>query len=119
MPDFGEITGQTLHDYLHSELGRSTLTRLAAVGVDLTSDLFQPADQSDPEQSPLAGKTIVLTGTLEHHTRPELTEILERLGAKVSGSMSKKTDLLVAGANAGSKLSKAQSLGLRSGTSRR
>jgi len=54
----------------------------------------------------------VLTGSLEHSTRPQLAQILESLGAKVSGSVSKNTDIVIAGAKAGSKLTKAQSLGI-------
>jgi DNA ligase (NAD+) len=66
----------------------------------------------DGGESPFDGKTIVLTGTLESFTRPELTEKLEALGAKVTGSVSKKTDLVIAGENAGSKLDKANELGI-------
>lgn len=62
--------------------------------------------------NPFAGKTIVLTGTLEHFTRPELTEKLEAYGAKVSGSVSKNTDFVIAGESAGSKLDKAKKLGV-------
>ena len=61
---------------------------------------------------PLEGKTVVLTGTLSSMTRDEAGERLEALGAKVSGSVSKKTDFLVAGEAAGSKLAKAESLGV-------
>lgn len=62
--------------------------------------------------SPLAGKKVVLTGTLSKYTRDEAREILEKLGAKVQGSVSAKTDIVLAGADAGSKLTKAQELGI-------
>ena len=62
--------------------------------------------------SPFAGKTVVLTGKLSHYTRDEAKEKIELLGGKVTGSVSKKTDIVVAGEDAGSKLTKAQSLGV-------
>ena len=62
--------------------------------------------------SPLAGKKVVLTGTLPNYTRDAAKEILERMGATVSGSVSSKTDIVLAGADAGSKLTKAQELGI-------
>jgi DNA ligase (NAD+) len=108
LPDFGAITASTLHAYLQSRPGRDTFARLEKVGVDLTSEEYRQADSS----SVFAGKTIVLTGTLERFTRPELRERLEALGAKVSGSVSGKTDLVIAGASAGSKLERARDLGV-------
>jgi DNA ligase (NAD+) len=110
LPDFGEITATGLHMFLQSPQGRVTFERLAAVGVDLHSTFF--VDQAAVSDSPFAGKVIVLTGTLEHFTRPQLTEQLEAMGAKVTGSVSKKTDLLIAGESAGSKLDKARQLGV-------
>ncbi len=114
LPDFGEITGQTLYDYLQSDAGAEAFERLAAVGVDLSSGMYRPPSEDDdaPGDSPFAGKTVVLTGTLESFTRPALTEQLEGLGAKVTGSVSKSTDLVIAGEKAGSKLTKAASLGI-------
>ena len=65
------------------------------------------------EQDPFYGKTVVLTGTLVKYTREEMTEILEGIGAKCSGSVSKKTDVVIAGPGAGSKLAKAEALGIK------
>jgi DNA ligase (NAD+) len=112
MPDFGDITAPTLHAYLHSKQGRETFQRLEKAGVDLRSPLFDNAKGQAAVDTPFRGKTIVLTGTLEHFKRPELTETLESMGAKVSGSVSKKTDLVIAGTEAGSKLDKANELGI-------
>ncbi|NNF43176.1 MAG: NAD-dependent DNA ligase LigA [Phycisphaerales bacterium] len=110
LPDFGEITARILHDHLHSGAGRDAFRRLRAVGVDLTSQLYS---ESAPDvDSPFAGKTIVLTGTLASFDRSALKERLETLGANVTGSVSKRTDLVIAGESAGSKLAKAQELGI-------
>jgi DNA ligase (NAD+) len=111
VPDVGPIVAASLHTYLHSQVGQATLAALRAAGVDLTSREYQRKAAASAD-SPFAGKTIVLTGTLEHFTRPELTEKLQALGAKVTGSVSKKTDLVIAGEEAGSKLDKAQKLGV-------
>lgn len=106
--DFGDITGRTLYDYLQSEQGHDVFHQLEVVGVDLKSDLFgQEVESTD---SPVAGKTIVLTGTLESFGRKELSEKLEMLGAKVASSVSSNTDLVIAGVNPGSKLDKARQL---------
>ncbi len=110
LPDFGEITAKILHDYLQSDAGRDAFARLAAAGVDLKSTMYRP-DASAPADSPVAGRTVVITGTLATG-RAELKERLEKLGAKVTGSVSAKTDLLIAGESAGSKLAKARELGV-------
>lgn len=107
----GDLTAPVLHDYLHSEAARKTFEDLASVGVDLSSREFVEGASAGSD-SVFAGKTIVLTGTLEDWKRPDLQEHLESLGAKVTGSVSKKTDLVIAGAEAGSKLAKAESLGV-------
>ena len=112
LPDFGEVTAPVLHDYLHSKQGRETFARLEKVGIDLTSPLFAAASAKAAAGSPFAGKTVVLTGTLERFTRPELSERLQSLGANVTGSVSKNTDIVIAGEAAGSKLDKARQLGV-------
>jgi DNA ligase (NAD+) len=86
---------------------RAVIERLRARGVDMTA----PKRERAPA-GPLAGKTLVLTGTLPALTREEATELIVAAGGKVAGSVSKKTDYVVAGDEAGSKLAKAQSLGI-------
>ena len=111
LPDFGEVTARVLRDYLASSAGREAFRRLRAVGVDLTSRA-EPAVTESGSSGPIAGKTIVLTGTMERYGRRELAGLLEALGARVTGSVSERTDLVIAGANAGSKLAKARKLGI-------
>jgi DNA ligase (NAD+) len=110
LPDFGEVTAPVLHEYLQSKQGREAFHRLEKAGVDLRSPLYSAKPQATSGGSPFTGKTVVLTGTLEHFERRELTEKLEALGAKVSGSVSKNTDFVIAGEAAGSKLDKAREL---------
>ena len=69
--------------------------------------------KSDEEDDRFAGKTFVLTGTLEKYTRGEASEIIEKFGGKTSNTVSKKTDYVLAGEEAGSKLTKAQTLGVK------
>jgi DNA ligase (NAD+) len=80
--------------------------RLREAGLTLTG-------QKKRRGTKLAGKTFVLTGTLAHFTRDEAKEMIEDAGGKVTGSVSKKTDYVVAGADAGSKLDKAKELGVK------
>lgn len=108
--DVGPITAQSVRHFLDSDVGRATLEDLGREGVDLTEAIAAPPPEA--ADSPFNGKTIVITGTLEHWSRSDLKAHLETLGAKVSGSISKNTDLLIAGTKAGSKLTKAQSLGV-------
>ncbi len=105
IPDVGEITAQSLLDWLHSEQSQHLIARLREAGVNMESTL-------EPVGTQLAGQTFVLTGELTRFTRKEATERLEALGAKVSGSVSKKTTYVVAGEAAGSKLQKANELGV-------
>lgn len=107
---FGPVRAQVVHAYLHSDAGLKTFSTLRAAGLSLPNPDFR--DQAAAEHTPFTGKTIVLTGTLEHFERDALKEILEGLGAKVTGSVSKKTHLVIVGENAGSKLEKARELGI-------
>ncbi|MEZ6233485.1 MAG: NAD-dependent DNA ligase LigA [Phycisphaerales bacterium] len=107
----GVETAPIVHAYLHSPAARKTFEDLRRVGVDLASqDYVEPGKAA--AGGPFAGKTIVLTGSLEHFDRTTLSELLESRGAKVSSSVSKKTDLVIAGESAGSKLDKARELGI-------
>ncbi|MFG0259267.1 MAG: NAD-dependent DNA ligase LigA [Phycisphaerales bacterium JB041] len=111
----GGGTAPVVHAYLHSPAARDTFRRLAECGVSLDSSDYRPRDaehSATAADSAFAGKKVVLTGTLEHFERTGLSELLESLGAKVSGSVSKNTDIVIAGEKAGSKLAKAASLGV-------
>jgi DNA ligase (NAD+) len=111
IPDIGEITASSIHEDLHSHALQRTFRELRDAGVSVTSPIYAPPSAAAVD-SPFAGKTVVLTGELEQMDRRAATERLEALGAKVSGSVSKKTDLVVAGPGAGSKLAKAKELGI-------
>jgi DNA ligase (NAD+) len=110
LPDFGEITAASLAADLRTPRMRETFRRLAEAGVDLRSPIHDPS--AAPPAGPFAGKTVVVTGAVEGYTRTGITELLERLGAKVAGSVSKRTQLVIAGEEAGSKLDKARELGI-------
>ncbi len=102
----GEVMAASLVDYFHEAQARAALERLVSE-LDVT-DVAAPATDG----SPVVGKTVVFTGTLEKMTRAEAKARAEALGAKVSGSVSAKTDIVVAGPGAGSKLKKAEELGV-------
>jgi len=105
----GRDTAPVIHAYLHSDAAKNTFRALKAAGVSLESS---SSGGVGAEDSPFAGKTVVLTGSLERFTRDELAERLRGLGASVTGSVSGSTDLLIAGEKAGSKLTKAEKLGV-------
>lgn len=104
----GLVIGQSLVQYFQQDQAAQLLAELKSAGVNLAY-LGQRPDR----QAELFGFTVVLTGKLEKLNRTQAKEKLEQLGAKVTGSVSKKTDLVVAGSEAGSKLAKAQQLGIR------
>jgi len=107
VPDVGPVVARHVHQFFGSGSNNALLTRLLAAGVQWPDIEIKTA-----AQLPLLGQTYVVTGTLLEMDRSQAKAKLEALGAKVAGSVSKKTDALVAGANAGSKLSKAQELGI-------
>jgi DNA ligase (NAD+) len=109
LDDFGEVTAKSVAAWLASDEAKRVFAELAAVGVDLTSREPKPVAAG---ANAFAGRTFVVTGTLAQFGRTEVTELLERAGAKVAGSVSKKTSVLIAGEEAGSKLTKAQELGV-------
>ena len=103
----GSVIAQSLQSYFETEGAKILLSELKELGVNLDYK-----GQVVAADAALSGLTVVLTGKLERLTRSEAKSKLENLGAKVTGSVSKKTDLVVAGADAGSKLQKAQELGI-------
>lgn len=107
--EIGEVIAASVYRFLHDEHGKAVIDRLLEVGVDMTEARI---DTLTNGESKLAGKTFVVTGTLTRFTREEIKELIEKLGGRASDSVSKKTDFLVAGEKAGSKLEKAQSLGV-------
>jgi len=106
--EIGPITAESIHQFLHSDAGRHVIGELKQAGVEMTARHRIATDAA----SPLEARTIVLTGTLEGFDRKALTEQLQSLGAKVTSSVSKNTDLLIAGESPGSKLDKARELGV-------
>lgn len=108
--DIGDITAQCIQAFFKEEKNLHLIEVLRLVGCNFVQE------ESETLQSRFTNKTVVLTGTLEHYTRNEAKAILESLGANVSGSVSKKTDFVIYGQAAGSKLTKAQSLGVQTMT---
>jgi len=106
--EIGPVVAASVRAFAEEPRNEELVRKLKAAGVNMASQAPEPGTQLGP----LAGKTFVLTGTLTAMSREEATAALERLGAKVSGSVSKKTSYVVFGAEAGSKLEKAEQLGV-------
>ena len=106
--DVGPVVARSIVDFFKDERNIETINALKAVNVNFNY-LGSTVSAAD---SYFSGKTVVLTGTLSSYGRKEATELLENLGAKVTGSVSKATDVVIAGVEAGSKLDKAQALGI-------
>ena len=105
--DIGKVSADCIRSYFSDEKNQVVMQRLAQAGVNMT------AEESETVDSVISGKTLVVTGTLPTLGRKEAQTLIERYGGKVSGSVSKKTDYVLAGESAGSKLTKAQELGIR------
>src|SRR5205085_981635 len=105
--EIGEIIADSVHDFFHNKAGQETVEHLKQVGLSPTME--KPVAHT---KLPLAGQTIVVTGTLPTLGRTEIEEMIVKLGGKSAGSVSKKTSFLIAGESAGSKLEKAKQLGV-------
>ena len=105
--DVGPVLAEAIHDFFAEPHNQQVITALRAAGVT-----WKEGPPQRPAAGPLAGRTFVLTGTLPTLSRDEAKALLEAAGASVVGSVSKKTDYVVAGADAGSKLAKARTLGV-------
>lgn len=109
--EIGEKMANSIVTYFQLPEVKELITELKNLGVNVTYK-GPKVSRSEQIESAVAGKTIVLTGKLERYSRSEAKEKLEQLGAKVTGSVSKNTDVVIAGTDAGSKLKKAQDLGI-------
>lgn len=107
VPDVGPVVAEHVHNFFREKHNRDVIAALRRSGVR-----WQDIERKAQGEFPLAGKTIVLTGTLESMERHQAQERIRALGGKASGSVSAKTDYVVAGASAGSKLQKAEKLGV-------
>ncbi len=110
VPDVGPVVAASVRAFADEPHNQALIGKLAGAGVNMTSHM---PEVSAADGGPLHGKTFVLTGTLSTMTREEAEQAIEAAGGKVSGSVSRKTSYLVVGTDAGSKLEKAQSLGVR------
>ena len=104
--EIGEVIAQSVQEFLQGEFGRQAIADLQEVGVAMSAESRRSSLQS------LAGKTLVVTGKLSHYTRDEIHDLIAAHGGRAASSVSTRTDYLVAGEDAGSKLTKARELGV-------
>jgi len=109
--EVGPSIADSVHDFFHNEAGKHVVAELKAVGIDPKMAVHK-AETEPSAAKPFAGKTIVVTGSLSKFKREDIEDLIVKLGGRASGSVSKKTSFLVAGADAGSKLAKAKELGV-------
>ena len=105
--DVGQITAKSVYEFFHQEQTIDLIEKLKKAGVNMEEA------EDEEHDNRFAGKTFVLTGSLEKYTRDEASETIEKFGGKTSGSVSKKTSYVLAGEEAGSKLTKAEELGVK------
>lgn len=108
--EVGEIIAKSIHDYFASQAGRKLIEELRGFGLNFGEPIPERPRHAGPRK--LEGLTIVVTGTLTKYSRDQIKELIHEQGGKPSDSVSKKTSFVVAGENAGSKLTKAQELGV-------
>lgn len=108
VPEVGPVIARSITEFFADERISSQVDELLELGVAAVPD-----ESPIQENSAFAGKTVVLTGALSSMTRTDAAELIEKLGGTVSSSVSKKTDMVIAGENAGSKMEKAQKLGIK------
>ena len=104
--DVGEITAKSVYEFFKQEQTKDLLEKLSLAGVNMADKKQKIKDKR------FVGKTFVLTGSLENYSRDEASKIIESFGGKTSSSVSKKTNYVLAGEEAGSKLTKAEELGI-------
>lgn len=106
----GTEIAKSVYEFLHNERGRAIIDDLRKLGVLMTEETTKPSPAA--ADSPFAGKTVVVTGTLENYSRTEAQDLIKQRGGKATSSVSSSTDFLLAGEKAGSKLAKAEKLGV-------
>ncbi len=111
--EVGDVIAKSVHSFLSSEYGRRIVTELKELGLNMGSEADAEAAAARQSQGLLSGKTLVVTGTLSRFKRDEMHGLIQKHGGRPAGSVSKNTDFLIAGADAGSKLAKAESLGVK------
>ena len=104
--EVGEIIAGSIYEFFRQEQTIDLIGKLKVAGLNMKAQKEKNVDER------FSGKTFVLTGSLEHYSREQASEIIEKFGGKTSSSVSKKTDYVLAGEEAGSKLKKAQDLGI-------
>ena len=109
--EIGPIIAHSVSSFFGSAIGRNTVEELRTFGLNFGEPVADVA--SEEGDKPLDGKTVVVTGTLTRFSRDEAKELVHQMGGKAAGSVSKKTDFVIAGEKAGSKLTKAQDLGIQ------